>query len=415
VFRVRLSTAERPALPLPDKPSLAVLPFQNMSGDPEQEYFADGMVEEITTALSRIRSLFVIARNSAFTYKGKAVDIRQVGRELGVRYVLEGSVRKAGPRVRITGQLVEAATGMHLWADRFEGTLEDVFDLQDRMTASVVAAIEPNVRAAEIQRAQRKPAANLQAYDLLLRALPHLYGRTQAGSAEGVRLLQQAVAIDPSYALGLAYLAECQLKTIIRNLIDPDDPMVAEIVPLVQSALALDPNDPEVLAIAGDITARIGDLSGGMALLDRSLELNPNNAPALAAAAYLRANSGDAGAAISLLDRSARHNPLDWNYRLCSSYIITYFVAGEYERAVEWSAKALQEFPHSTVALRYRAACLGQLGRLEEGWEVVQHLLAVLPDFTITRYRRHLESNNVLRPGTIDALCEGLRRCGAPE
>ena len=200
VFRVRLGTAERPALPLPDKPSLVVLPFQNMSGDPEQGYFADGMVEEITTALSRIRSLFVITRNSAFTYQGRAVDVRQVGRELGVRYVLEGSVRKAGSRVRITGQLVEAATGTHLWADRFDGTLEDVFDLQDRMTGSVVAAIEPNVRAAEILRAQRKHAENLQAYDLMLRALPPFYGRTQAGLAEATRLLQQAVATDPTYA-----------------------------------------------------------------------------------------------------------------------------------------------------------------------------------------------------------------------
>jgi adenylate cyclase len=419
VFRVRLGPAERPTLSLPDKPSLVVLPFQNMSGDPEQEYFADGMVEEITTALSRIRSLFVIARNSAFTYKGRAVDVRQVGRELGVRYVLEGSVRKAGSRVRITGQLVEAATGTHLWADRFEGTLEDVFDLQDRMTASLVAAIEPNVRAAEIQRAQRKPTANLQAYDLLLRALPHLYGGTQAGAAEAMRLLQQAVAIDPSYALGLAYLAECQWRTIIRSLIDPGDLTVAEMVPLVQSALTLDPNDPEVLAIAGEITARIGgDLSGGIALLDRSLELNPNNAGALTTAAALRAFSGDTAAAISLLDRSARHNPLDWNYRLCSCYTITYFVAGEYERVVEWSARALQQLPHSIIGLRYRAASLGQLGRLEEGREVAQHLLAVFPDFTITRYRRHLEFylNNVFRtPGITDALCEGLRRCGVPE
>jgi adenylate cyclase len=382
------------------------------------------MVEEITTALSRIRSLFVIARNSAFTYKGGAVDVRQVGRELGVRYVLEGSVRKAGSRVRITGQLVEAATGTHLWADRFEGTLEDVFDLQDRMTASVVTAIEPNVRAAEIQRAQRKPAANLQAYDLLLRALQHLYGRTQGGSAEAMRLLQQAVAIDPSYALGLAYLADCQWRTIIRSLIDPGDQTVAEMVPLVQSALALDPNDPEVLAIAGEITVRFGgDLSGGMALLDRSLELNPNNAAALTTAAGFQAFSGDTAAAISLLDRAARHNPpnwnysVGWNYGLFVGYAITYFVAGEYERAVEWSARALQELPHSTVALRYRAASLGQLGRLEEGREVVQHLLAVFPNFTIARYRRHLELyvNNVFRtPCVTDALCEGLRQCGAP-
>src|SRR5215472_5280152 len=281
-----LGAAERPALLLPDKPSLVVLPFRNMSGDPEQEYFADGMVEEITTALSRIRSLFVIARNSAFTYKGRAVDVRQVGRELGVRYVLEGSVRKAGSRVRIAGQLVEAATGAHLWADRFEGTLGDVFDLQDRMTASVVAAIEPNVRAAEIQRAQRKPTANLQAYDLLLRALPSFYTITEAGLAEATRLLQQAVATDPSYALGLAYLAECQWRTSVRSLIDPSDPTVAEMVPLIQSALVLDPNDPEILAIAGEITVRFGrDLSGGIALLDRSLELNPNNVAALARAA----------------------------------------------------------------------------------------------------------------------------------
>ena len=283
VFRVRLGTAERPALPLPDKPSLVVLPFQNMSGDPEQEYFADGMVEEITTALSRIRSLFVIARNSAFTYKGRAVDVRQVGRELGVRYVLEGSVRKAGSRVRITGQLVDAATGAHLWADRFDGTLEDVFDLQDQMTARVAAAIEPNVRAAEIQRAQRKPAENLQAYDLMLRAMPPLYSRTQAGLAEATRLLRQVVATDPTYAPSLAHLAGCHFITVTQGLIDRGNPTVAEIVPLVRSALALDPNDPEVLAIAGKITATVGgDLSGGIALLDRSLELNPNNAAALA-------------------------------------------------------------------------------------------------------------------------------------
>ena len=205
VFRVRLSAAERPPLPLPDKPSLVVLPFQNMSGDPEQEYFADGMVEEITTALSRIRSLFVIARNSAFTYKGRAVDVRQVGRELGVRYVLEGSVRKAGSRVRITGQLVDAATGTHLWADRFDGTLEDVFDLQDQVTASVVAAIQPNLLKAEIQRAQRKPTENLQAYDLMLRALPHFYASRES-LAEAERLLRRAIEIDPGYAPALAIL-----------------------------------------------------------------------------------------------------------------------------------------------------------------------------------------------------------------
>jgi adenylate cyclase len=283
----------------------------------------------------------------------------------------------------------------------------------------VAATIEPNLRAAEIVRAQRKPAANRQAYDLLLRALPHL-DRAGEGSAEAMRLLQQAVAIDPSYALGLAYIADCKWKAIYRSLIDPrDDPTVPEMVPLVQSALALDPNDPEVLAIAGEITARIGgDVSGGIALLDRSLELNPNNAVALSKAAVLQAFSGNTAAAISLLDRSARLNPLNWNSGVFITYTITYFVAGEYERAVEWSARALQEMSYSILTLRYRAASLGQLGRLEEGREVMQHLLAVFPNFTITRYRRHLEFyvNNVFRtPGIVDALCEGLRRCGAPE
>jgi adenylate cyclase len=417
VFRVRLGTAERPALPLPDKPSLVVLPFQNMSGDPEQEYFADGMVEEITTALSRIRSLFVIARNSAFTYKGRAVDVRQVGRELGVRYVVEGSVRKAGSQVRIAGQLVEAATGTHLWADRFEGTLENVFDLQDRMTAKVAAAIEPNVRAAEIQRARRKPAENPQAYDLLLRALPLLYGKTPAGLAEATRLLRQAVAIDPNYAPSLAYLAQCEWRTFLQSLIDPGDATRAEWVARVQSALALDPNDPEVLAIAGEITARIGgDLSGGIALFDKSLELNPNNAPALATAASLQVFSGNTAAAISLLNRSARHNPLDWNYQLCVTYTIAYFAAREYEHAVEWSAKALQELPHAAVALRWRAASLGQLGRLDEGRQVVQRLLALVPNFTIARFRRLLANDTWAKtPYVADAFCEGLRRCGVPE
>ena len=285
VFRVRYGAAERPPLPLPDKPSLVVLPFQNMSGDPEQEYFTDGMVEDITTGLSRIRSLFVISRNSAFTYKGRAVDVRQVGRELGVRYVLEGSVRKAGSRVRITGQLVDTSSGAHLWADRFDGTLEDVFELQDQVTASVVAAIEPNLLKAEIQRAQRKPTENLQAYDLLLRALPHFSTGSRDALAEAAHLLRRAVEIEPAYAPGLAYLALCQWTIVSQGWMDRGNPAVAEMIDLARAALALDRNDPEILRIAGNITALPGgDLSGGIALLDRSISLNANNAFALTTA-----------------------------------------------------------------------------------------------------------------------------------
>ncbi len=212
VYRVRLSGAaegQRPALPLPDKPSIAVLPFQNMSGDPEQEYFADGVVEEITTALSRFRQLFVIARNSTFTYKGRALDVKQVGRELGVRYILEGSVRKAGNHVRITGQLVDALTGAHLWADRFDGTLENIFGLQDSVTAGVVGAIAPKLEQAEIERAKRKPTERLDAYDYYLRGISVVYGMTREINEEALRLFNKALELDPDFAIAYARAAHC--------------------------------------------------------------------------------------------------------------------------------------------------------------------------------------------------------------
>jgi TolB-like protein/class 3 adenylate cyclase len=419
VFRVRFGSAERPALLLPDKPSLVVLPFQNMSGDPEQDYFADGMVEEITTALSRIRSLFVISRNSAFTYKGRPIDVRQVGRELGVHYVLEGSVRRAGSRMRISGQLVDAATGTHLWADRFEGTLENVFELQDQMTANVVAAIEPNLRAAEIQRAQRKPTDNLQAYDLLLRALPHFYVRTRERLEEAERLLRKAIEIDPTYPLARVYLSLSLWASVSQNWRDRSDPAVADMVQLARAALTVDGNDPEVLEIAGFIIAVPGgDLNGGIALMERSLALNPNNAAAIGAAGALYAYIGDTRAAIAYLDRAARHNPIGPSSNFYLSYAIAHFASGQHEAAVDWTAKALQENPNNVAALRYRAANLGLLGRLEEGRQVVQQLLRLVPDYTIVRARRHIEfdMNNVFKtPGVADSFYEGLRRVGVPE
>jgi adenylate cyclase len=421
VFRVRFGTAERPALPLPDKPSLVVLPFQNMSGDPEQEYFADGMVEEITTALSRIRWVFVIARNSAFTYKGRAVDVRQVGRELGVRYVLEGSVRKAGSRVRITGQLVEAATGAHLWADRFDGTLQDVFDLQDQIAESVVGAIEPNLRAAEILRSQRKSAENLQAYDLMLRALPHLQLQTRSRESlsEAERLLRSALKIDPDYALAMARLASCYWAMVAQTWVDRGDPIVSDMLPLAQAALARGGDDPEVLQLAGGVMATAGgDLTGGIRLLERAVNLNPNDADALVMAAWLQAYAGNTAASLSHLERAGRLNPFNRPgqfYTVCS---LAHFVARDYERVVEQTERQMQEHPNFAPTLRYRAASLGLLGRLEEGRQVVQRLLTLAPNFTITRARRHIEfnMNNIFKPpGITDAFYEGLRRCGAPE
>jgi adenylate cyclase len=342
------------------------------------------------------------------------------GRELGVRYVLEGSVRKAGSRVRITGQLVEAATGTHLWADRFDGTLEDVFDLQDQVTASVVAAIQPNLLTAEIQRAQRKPPENLQAYDLMLRADPYFLNGTRDDMAEAARLLQKAVTIDPAYAPGLAYLALCHWMTVSQGWMDRRDPAVAEMIQLARAALALDDNDHDILRIAGVITALPGgDLSGGIdALIARSISLNPNDAIAIAAAGLMHAYAGDTASAISCLDRSGRLNPHSRAANFHLGYALAHFVAGEHEAVVEWSAKGLQLRPNRTPLLRYRAASFGLLDRLNEGRQAVQQLLELIPDFTIARARRHIEldMNNIFKtPGVADSFYEGLRRSGVSE
>src|SRR4051812_24321800 len=244
--RAEAESAQPPALP--DKPSIAVLPFQNMSGDPEQEYFADGMVEEIITALSRFKSLFVIARNSSFTYKGKAVDIKQVGRELGVRYVVEGSVRRAAGTVRITGQLIDAMTGAHLWADRFEGKLDDVFALQDQITEGVVSAIAPTVYKAEIDMAARRRPANLSAYDLCLRAQPHFYSMTREGVAEALQLTDRALELDPRYGFAAFLAGSCHCFIIGQGWARDLKGEIGEATRLLSLALSIDENDADVLA-----------------------------------------------------------------------------------------------------------------------------------------------------------------------
>ncbi|WOH47638.1 adenylate/guanylate cyclase domain-containing protein [Bradyrhizobium sp. sBnM-33] len=267
-------------LTLPDKPSIAVLPFENMSRDPEQEYFVDGLVEDIITGLSRFKSLFVIARNSTFVYKGKSPDIRQVGRELGVRYVLEGSVRKVGNRIRITGQLIDAANGTHLWADRFDGALEDVFELQDRVTENVVGIIAPRVEQAEIERARSKPARNLEAYDLVLRAVALTRIRRRPEVEQALGLLRQAVQIDPSYARGMANLSLCCWIFIAQGFGHRDNPLVADMNEVAQRAVALDPGDSEVVAVAALILGVSGDMETGLALVEKAIGLNRNNAEA---------------------------------------------------------------------------------------------------------------------------------------
>src|SRR5690348_1396289 len=302
VYRVRLATAENtpkvmptesgPALTLPDKPSIAVLPFANMSGDPEQEYFADGMVEEIITALSRIRWLFVIARNSTFTYKGQPIDVKQVGRELGVRYVLEGSVRKAGRRVRITGQLIDAATGTHLWADRFDGSLEDVFDLQDKVASSVAGVIEPALQAAETARSAHRPTNDLTAYDLYLRAYAMVWSSARQ-TPEALRLMEQAIARDPCYGPALAGAALCCYRLVTDGR--SDDPAADRLKGLdyAMRALEVAGDDPGILTTSAlPLTAFGEDIGAMMALLDRALELNPNFAQGWFTSGVLRTWAG---------------------------------------------------------------------------------------------------------------------------
>jgi TolB-like protein len=270
-----------PVLPLPDKPSIAVLPFQNMSGDLDQEYFTDGMVEDIITALSRIRWLFVIARNSSFTYKGQAVDVKQVGRELGVRYVLEGSVRKAGSRVRITAQLIEASSGSHLWADRFDGPLEDVFELQDKVAISVAGVIEPTLQAAEIRRSAERPTNDLTAYDLCLRALSYAFSWERRGIVQALELLREAIERDPRYGRALVWAARCNHDLHVSGWTELPEVNRRDGVDFARRAIGVAGDDPEVLANAAFVLAYFGeDIYAAIALVDRALEINQSFARA---------------------------------------------------------------------------------------------------------------------------------------
>jgi TolB-like protein len=320
-FRVRPVTATRPegdarsaagAPVLPDRPSIAVLPFVNMSGDPEQEYFADGMVEDIITALSRFRQLFVIARNSTFTYKGRAVDVRQVARELGVRYVLEGSVRKAGRRVRITGQLIDATTGAHLWAERFDGDLEDIFELQDRITEAVIGAIEPQIRKAEIERSRRKHPGNLDAYDLYLRALPHVYAMRPEDNIEALRLLKQAMSLDPGFTSALGYAAWCYEQRVARGWPTVRDDDVDNGVKLARAAIGTGSDDANAIAAAGFALLILGrDYDTGLAAVRRALDLNRNSALVLTLAGWANNFAGDLDEALTSFQRAQSLSPSD--------------------------------------------------------------------------------------------------------
>jgi len=386
VYRVRDAGAAKrksaPAaavLPLPDKPSIAVLPFQNMSGDPEQDYFVDGMVEEIITALSRIRWLFVIARNSSFTYKGQEIEVRRVGRELGVRYILEGSVRKADGRVRITAQLIAAANGAHLWADRFDGSLEDVFELQDRVATSVAGVIEPALQVAEIARSAACPTSDLTAYDLYLRAFPILFSASRKIS-EALRLLGEAIERDPHYGPALAWAAFCHYRLCLDGRSDDPEADCRKGVDLARRALQVAGDDPETLANASLALAYFGeDISAMMALVDRALALNPSFARGWHISGTLRLWAGQPDLAIEHIEASLRLSPRARVGMAFSLLGAAHFFARRFDEAVPKLLLAIQEDPNYPPPYRSLAACYAQMGRLDDARQVITRLHAVTP------------------------------------
>jgi TolB-like protein len=410
----RPNEAPAPVLALPDSPSIAALPFLNLSGDPEQDYFADGVVEDIITELSRIRWLFVIARNSSFTYKGRAVDVKQVGRELGVRYVLEGSMRKAANRVRITGQLIDASTGAHLWADRFEGTLNDIFDLQDQITTNVVGAIAPQLERAEIERAKRKPTESLDAYDHYLRGMANLHRGTREAIDAALASFYRAVELDPAFASAYAMAAWCYFWRKVNGWMADRQQEVAEGARLARRAVELGKDDAVALARSGHALGHlVGDLDGGVALTDRALLLNPNLAAAWFLGGFLRIWRGEGDEAIERFGRAMRLSPLDSEtYRMQAGTAMAHLLAGRFDAASSWAEKSFRELPSFLVVAGIMAASHALAGRMTEARRAMQHLRQLDPTMRIANLKDWLPFR---RPDDLATFADGLRRAGLPE
>ena len=399
---------------LPRKPSIAVLPFANMSGDPEQEYFADGMVEDIITALSRFNQLFVIARNSSFTYKGRAVDVRQVAKELGVHFVLEGSVRRAGNKVRITGQLIDAATGAHLWADRFDGALEDVFDLQDKITASVVGAIEPTLRKVEIERARRRPVENLDAYDLYLRALPHVYAFRPDENLAGLELLRKAIDLDPAYAPALAYAAWCLEQRLVRGWPPVGDDDRERAIALARRAVAAGSEDAMALVAAGFVLVMVArDYDTGLDAVRRALKLNPGSGfvALLASAAFCFGSNAEE--ALMQAERAMALSPLDPGFFMFLSIAgFAHLFSGRPDQAMDLEKRSIALYPDWDTAYWVLVAAYVQLDRLADARVALAKLRSLSPGLTVSGARQRLPIRN---PASLDMVLDGMRQAGLPE
>ncbi len=407
------ATDDKPP-PLPDMPSIAVLPFDNMSGDPEQEYFADGIVEEIITALSRFNWLLVMARNSSFAYKGRSVDVRQVGKELDARYVLEGSVRRARDRVRITAQLIEAATGTHIWADRFDRDMTDLFELQDDITASVVGAIEPSLRMAEIERARRKRPDSLAAYDLYLRALTPLNEFRADANAEALELLQRAIEIDPGYAPALAYAAWCYEQRLLHDWPTKRESDAETATELARAALAIKSGDAAAISMAAFVLTIVGhDYDGGRRAAERAIDLNPNSANICWKVGWVIMFAGDPEVALPVFERSLRLSPSDPQANfLLNGMAMCHLVLGSPEEAFECASKAEALSPDIDVTYYIIIPACVYLGREQEAKRAIKKLLTLAPGLTVSNFGARMPFRN---PEHLDILLEGFRKGGLPE
>jgi TolB-like protein len=387
-----------------------VLPFDNLSRDPEQEYFADGMVEEIITGLSRIKWLFVIARNSTFIYKGKPVDVKAVGRDLGVRYVLQGSVRRSGNEVRVTGQLIETEKATHVWADRYNGTLGDIFKLQDEMTASVIGALEPTLLRAEVERAWRRRPSSLDAYDLFLRALPLVSIAMPEDADKALRLLEEAIQLEPNYAAVHGFMAWCHEQRFLRGGLDADTRRAA--LEHAHAALETGSDDAMALAMGGFVVGILDrDYETAVEALDRALALSPSSALAFGFSSIIRAYGGELAAAIEHGKMGIRLSPYDpLVYLPYVGLTLAHFFSGSFSEAVIAAGRAAAANPRLSVPRYLHAAALMRLGRLDEARAMAEIVLSLQPGFTISG----LVSGNVSKPERMGMLAEALKAVGLP-
>ena len=397
-----------------EQPSIVVLPFTNLSGDPQQDYFTDGVVEDIITELSRFSELFVIARNSSFTYKGKAVDVRTVGRDLGVRYALEGSVRKAAKRVRITGQLIDAESGKHIWADRFESSVEDIFAMQDQMAHSVVGAIAPRLEQAEIERAKRKPTENLTAYDCFLRGMARWHDWTRTGHDAALKHFRRAIELDPTFARPHALAAGCYLMRKSNGWVADRTTEMAETERLARRGADLGRADAVALAWCAHALAHVvGDIKGGVALIDQALQLNPNLSVAWQRSGWIHVYAGEPEVAIQHVRNAMRLSPLDPLMHLAHCAIAYgYFFLGDLDQSSAWSDRALQMRPDWPAALRVLAMSHALAGRDRARQEVMTRLRAMQPTLRLSNLHEQIF---LKRPEHFEKFISAMRKAGLPE